>query len=418
LAKPAPKSLRGKSGRKPGGQPGHEGTTLRQVERPDVVLRHEPQACSSCGGSLADVAESGVVRRQVFEIPPMRAVVTEHQLVTVRCGCGQHTTGAAPAGVDAPVQYGPRLTAIVVYLMVAQFGAQKRVAQAVADLFGVPISQGTVAALTVRNATRLEGDFLKALRGALARETLVHFDETGMRVDGALHWVHSASSGKYSLVYVHRHRGRKGIDAGGILPGFTGVAVHDAWAPYDCYGDATHVLCCAHLLRELIAATETGQANVWAQQAIDALLALKHAADTALATGAAGIDPLVLAEQTNLFRQAALVAIKDHSGETSKLGKKLAALGRRMRDRMGDYLRFTRDPHRFPFDNNTAEREIRMVKLRQKISGCMRTLTGAQQFCAIRSYLATAAKHTVNALDALVLLAEGRPWLPESQPAT
>ena len=418
LAKPAPKSLRGKSGRKPGGQPGHEGRTLRQVERPDVVLRHEPQACSSCGDSLAGAAEAGVVRRQVFEIPPMRARVTEHQLVTVRCGCGQHTTGAAPDGVDAPVQYGPRLTAIVVYLMVAQFGAQKRVAQAVADLFGVPISQGTVAALTVKNAKRLEGDFLKALRGALAREKLVHFDETGMRVDGGLHWVHSASSGKYSLVYVHRHRGRKGIDAGGILPGFTGVAVHDAWAPYDCYGEATHALCCAHLLRELVAATETGLAKVWSQQAIDALLALKHAADSALATGAAGIDPLVLAEQTNLFRQAALVAIKDHGGQTTKLGKKLAALGRRMRDRMDDYLRFARDPHRFPFDNNAAEREIRMVKLRQKISGCMRTLTGAQQFCAIRSYLATAAKHTVNAIDALVLLAEGRPWLPESQPVT
>jgi transposase len=418
LAKPAPKSLRGKSGRKPGGQPGHEGTTLRQVERPDVVVRHEPQACSACGDSLVGADQTGIVRRQVFEIPQTRARVTEHQLVTRRCGCGQHTTGAAPARVDAPVQYGARLTAIVVYLMVAQFGAQKRVAEAVADLFGVPISQGTVAALTVKNAKRLEGDFLGALRGALARENLVHFDETGMRVDGRLHWVHSASSGKYSLVYVHRHRGRKGIDAGGILPGFTGVAVHDAWAPYDCYGDATHVLCCAHLLRELIAVVETEQANIWAQQAIDALLVLKQAAEAAVATGRTGIDPLVRAEQTNLFRQAALVAIKDHGEQTSKLDKKLAALGRRMRDRMGDYLRFACDPHRFPFDNNAAEREIRMVKLRQKVSGCMRTLTGAQQFCAIRSYLATAAKHTVNALDALVLLAEDRPWLPKTEPAT
>jgi transposase len=419
LGKPAPKSLRRKSGRKPGGQPGHEGRTLRQVDDPDVVVRHEPVACCSCGEGLADAAEVGVVRRQVFEIPPMRARVTEHQLVTRACGCGQHTTGPAPATVDAPVQYGPRLSAIVVYLMVAQFGAQKRVAQAVADLFGVPMSQGSVAAMTQRCAKRLDGDFLAWLRQALAREKLVHFDETGFRVEGKLHWVHSASSGRYSLVYVHANRGRKGIDAGGVLAGFTGAAVHDAWAPYDCYCEATHVLCCAHLMRELVAAAEADSyAKQWAQQAIDALVALKQAADTAIAAGTEGIDAELLAEQEDLFRHAALVGIKDHSGQTSKLGKKLHALARRMRDRIGDYLRFAHDPHRYPFDNNAAEREIRMVKLRQKVSGCMRTLTGAHQFCAIRSYLATAAKHAINQLDALTRLTAGAPWLPETQPAT
>lgn len=245
FTKPAPKSLRGKTGRKPGGQAGHEGRTLRQVDNPDTVIRHEPAACGGCGQSLAGTDEVGVVRRQVFEIPPMRARVTEHRLVIRACDCGQHTTAAAPAMVDAPVQYGPRFTAVVVYLMVAQFGAQKRVAQAVADLFGVPVSQGSVAAMTGRAARRLEGDFLEALRACLAREKLVHFDETGFRVDGKLHWVHSASSGRYSLVYVHAKRGTKGIDAGGVLPGFAGIAVHDAWAPYDCYPSATHSLCCA-----------------------------------------------------------------------------------------------------------------------------------------------------------------------------
>ncbi len=419
LAKPAPKSLRRRSGRKPGGQPGHEGTTLRQVERPDVVVRHEPESCSSCGNGLAGAAEVGVRRRQVFEIPPMTAQVTEHQVVTRRCGCGQHTSATAPAGVDAPVQYGPRLTAIVVYLMVAQFGAQKRVAQTVADLLGVPISQGSVAAMTDRVARSLEGDFLGWLRHALATQQLVHFDETGFRVEGKLHWVHSASTGKYSLVYVHAKRGREAMDAGGVLPGFTGIAVHDAWAPYDCYTEATHSLCCAHLVRELVAATELdAQAAPWAQQGIDALLALKAAAADALATGAAGIDPALLAEQVNRFRHAALVGIKDHGGQPSKIGKKLHALARRMHQRQDDYLRFAHDPHRNPFDNNAAEREIRMVKLRQKVSGCMRTRTGAQQFCAIRSYLATAAKHAINQLDALTHLAAGDPWSPETLPAT
>ena len=415
LAKPAPTSLRKRSGRKPGGQPGHPGTTLRQVDKPDVVVRHEPKACTACGDDLAGGTEVGVSRRQVFEIPPMSATVTEHQLVTRRCGCGVCTTAAAPEQVDAPVQYGPRLTAIVIYLLVAQFGAQKRVAAAVADLFGVPISQGSVAAMAGRAARRLEGDFLGWLRQALTRSQLVHFDETGLRVDGRLHWVHSASTGKYSLVYVHPKRGREAMDAGGVLPGFTGIAVHDAWAPYDCYTTATHSLCNAHLLRELVAAAELdAAAKQWAQQGIVALLALKSAAEAAVAAAAAGIDPRVLAEQVDRFRHAALVGIKDHSGQKTKIGNKLHALARRMHDRLDDYLRFAHDPLRYPFDNNAAEREIRMVKLRQKVSGCLRTLTGAQQFCAIRSYLATAAKHGLNLLDALTRLAAGDPWLPET----
>lgn len=413
LGKPAPKSLRQRSGRKPGGQPGHPGSTLRQVDEPDVVVRHEPVVCSGCGDGLTGAAEVDVVRRQVFEIPPVKAEVTEHQLVIRQCACGTHTTAAGPAAVAAPVQYGPRLAAIVVYLMVAQFGAQKRVAAAVADLFAVPISQGSVAALTARAAKRLDGDFLAFLRRALSQAQRVHFDETGLRVAGKLHWVHSASTDKYSLVYVHPKRGKVGIDAGGVLGGFTGIAVHDAWAPYDCYTDAIHSLCCAHLVRELVAATELDQrAAVWAQQGIDALLALKTAADNALDLGADVIDAEVLDEHVDRFRHAALIGIKDHGGQASKVGKKLHALARRMRDRIGDYLRFAHDPHHAVFDNNAAEREIRMVKLRQKVSGSMRTLAGAQQFCAIRSYLATAAKHHMNLFDALTRLTAGDTWLP------
>jgi transposase-like protein len=307
------------------------------------------------------------------------------------------------------VQYGPRLSAIVVYLLVAQFGAHKRVAQAVADLFGVPISQGTMATMTAKATGRLEGDFLQWLRRKLLAEMLLHVDETGLRVDGRLHWVHSVSCGKYSLVYVHPKRGTKGIDAGGVIPDYTGTLVHDAWAPYDTYTNVTHVLCGAHLLRELVAAVETGHAEHWAQQAIDALVALHRAADAAVADGRTAIDAALLAEQIGLFRQASIVGIKDHSGQTSKAHKKLAALARRMRDREAD---FAHEPGTYPFDNNAAEREIRMVKLRQKVSGCLRTLAGAQEFCLIRSYLATAAKHAVNGLEALTRLAEDRPLFP------
>jgi transposase len=412
LAKPAPKSLRKRSGRRPGGQAGHEGSTLRQVDRPDVTRRHEPRECAGCGDRLAGAVQVGLTRRQVFEIPRVRARVTEYQLVARRCGCGAVTCGRAPAGVDAPVQYGPRLTAVVVYLLVAQFGAQKRVAQAVADLFGVPISTGSVAAMSARAADGL-AEFLDVVRERIAGSAVAHFDETGMRVAGRLHWVHSASTGKYSLVYAHPKRGREAMDEIGILPGFAGIAVHDAWAPYDCYPAAIHSLCCAHLIRELVAAVELDATATWAQQGIDALATLKQAADHALADGADGINPQVLAEQIDRFRHAALVGVKQHDGQRTKIGKKLHALARRMRNRIDDYLRFAHNLQ-CPFDNNAAEREVRMVKLRQKVSGCLRTLTGAQQFCAIRSYLATATKHRVNLLDALIRLASGRPWIPQT----
>lgn len=245
LDKPAPKSLRGRSGRRSGGRDGHPGRTLRQVVDPDETVCHEPFACGGCGSALTDAVLVAMTRRHVFEIPQVTARVTEHRLIARRCPCTAVTCASGPAGVDAPVQYGPRLAAIVVYLLVAQFGAQKRVAQTVSDLFGVPISQGSVAALTARAARQLEVDFLAAIRTALAVAQVVHFDETGFRVAGRLHWVHSALTGKYGLLYVHPKRGRDAIDAGEVLPVFTGIAVHDAWAPYDCYPQATHALLCA-----------------------------------------------------------------------------------------------------------------------------------------------------------------------------
>jgi transposase len=326
---------------------------VRQVDDPDETMRHEPTVCAGCGDGLADAAVVAVTRRQVFEIPQVKARVVEHHLVSLRCGCTAVTCGSAPDGVDAPVQYGPRLTAVVVYLLVAQFGAQKRVAQAVADLFGVPISQGSVAAVTARAGRRLEGDFLAALRAALAAAELVHFDETGFRVAGRLHWVHSASTGKYSLLYVHPKRGREAMNAGGVLPVFAGIAVHDAWAPYDCYPDAVHALCCAHLLRELIAAGELDPRATWAGQGIRALLALT-AAEVAVAAGHDHIAGDVLAAGVASFRHAALAGIKDHAGQHTPIGKKLHALARRMLERIDDYLRFAHTPRRCPFDNNPA----------------------------------------------------------------
>lgn len=413
FGKPAPKSLRRKSGRKPGGQPGHPGSTLRLVADPNERLRHEPGACAGCGADLAEAPEVGKERRQVFDLPPMTVKVTEHQLIARRCPCGTTTCGTPPDAVSAPVQYGPRITAIILYLYVGQFLSKNRTAQALAELFGTPVSEGTVAAMAERAADGL-GGFLDEIRDRLAGSPVAGFDETGLRVAGKLHWVHCARTGKYTLITCHAKRGREGINDMGVLARFTGVAVHDAWAPYDTYIAPEHQLCCAHVLRELqgVAATAAPEADwCWATQAADALVAMQRLITDAVTAGAAAVDPDALDKHIRLYRSAAQIGTTQTAARSDTITKKHNALARRLLDRQDDYLRFTTD-WRIPADNNGSERDIRMIKLRQKVSGCLRTLTGAKQFCAIRSYLSTAAKHGRHFFDTLVMLAEGRPWLP------
>jgi transposase len=312
------------------------------------------------------------------------------------------------------VQYGPRITAILVYLYVGQFLSKQRTAGALAERFGVPVSPGTVAAVTARAAAQVEDrGFLGLVRDRLAAAPVAHFDETGFRVAGKLHWVHSASTDRYSLITVHARRGTAAMNAAGVLPAFHGIAVHDAWAPYDTYTTAGHALCGAHVLRELTAVIDAAPTGTycWARQAHDALLDLKALVDAAIAAGAPGVDPVALTRQTHLLRSAANLGVTANHDRPGKLARKQHALARRLLDRQADYLRFTTDLA-VPFDNNAAEREIRMIKVRQKVSGCARTLRGAERFCAIRSYLATARKHGTHFFQALTMLAEGRPWLP------
>jgi transposase len=414
LDKPPPRrrSLRRKSGRKPGGQDGHEGTTLAQVARPDRELRHEPGCCGRCGAGLAARPVTGVERRQVFDLPEVTVTVTDHQLIERECSCGHRTKGAAPPGAEAPVQYGPRIAAIIVYLYTGQFLSKERTAQALAELFGIPLSSGTVAGITARAAGRL-GSFLERVRDNIAAAEVAGFDETGFRVDGRLHWVHCARTGKYTLLMVHPRRGRQAMGAMGVLPSFAGVAVHDAWAPYATYTGPDHQLCCAHARRELQAVTDAAAAGqwCWAAQAAEAIAAMQDLVREAISQGRDAADPAALAAQVRLLRAAALAGASQTSARSGPLMKKHNALARRLLDRQDDYLRFTRD-FRAPPDNNGCERDIRMTKLKQKVSGCLRTLTGARQFCAIRSYLSTAAKHGLGFFNALVMLTEGRPWMP------
>jgi transposase len=273
-----------------------------------------------------------------------------------------------------------------------------------------------VAAWTARAAAGL-APFTAAAVAGLIRAELVHADETGLRVAGRLHWLHVACSPRFTALFCHRRRGKDGIDAAGVLPAVTGTLVHDAFAPYARYPAARHALCNAHLLRELIAvvdfhtahppaAADTPLGWCWAAQVIDALLALKTVTDTGILP-----DPDTRAAHRRLIVSAALIGASAEAGPPGAVGRRHRALARRLRRRLDDYLRFATDL-RVPLDNNAAERDLRMVKIKQKVSGCLRSLTGAQDFAAMRSYLATAAKHGRRPFDVLTELTSGNVWIP------
>jgi transposase len=412
LAKPAPKSLRGKSGRGPGRPKGQPGTTLRQVDVPHREITHEPETCRGCGADLGDAAVVGVERRQVFDLPPVRIEVTEHRLVAKACSCGTVTKAPAPDGVNAPVQYRSRLAGIGVYLFHGQFLSKSRTVQALSDLFGVVVAAATLVAWTTRVAAQISGKTLAVIRGRITGSAVAHFDETGLRVSGRLHWMHSASTPTDVLLSVHRRRGTKGMDAAGILPRFTGTAVHDAWAPYDTYTGATHALCNAHAVRELVYVVDTAPQMVagLAGQAIDAMVAVKDHLDTARDQSTAP-DVEAIAVQQHLLRSAVVLGHNATAARATKLERKYHALFGRLLNRWDDYQRCVADPG-VPWDNNAAEQTIRMPKLRTKVSGCLRTLSGAEEFAATRSYTATAVRHGQNMLDVLVQAADAHPWIP------
>jgi transposase len=283
LAKPSPKSLRGKPGR-PKGQPG---AAMQLTDHPDKRLRHRPARCGCCGKSLKRAAVTAVERRQVTGIPPVKAVTTGHQMLTLLCGCGHETKAAAPAGVTAPVQYGPRIMGTGICLWHGQFLSRDRACRALGELSGCAPSPGALASAAKKTAG-LIAPALAAITRYLASAEAAHSGETGFRTAGRLAWVHSASWGKFVPVTVHAKRGKDEMTAAGVLPLFTGIAVHDAWKPCDSSGNvAGHALCGAHVLRELVAVTETGTDldEAWAQQATGALLALDKAAEAARAAG-------------------------------------------------------------------------------------------------------------------------------------
>jgi transposase len=277
---------------------------MELTDHPDKKVRHRPAKCGCCGKSLKNAPVTAVERRQVIDIPPVKAVTTEHPMLTLKCGCGCETKAQAPDGVTAPVQYGPRIMGSGIYLWHGQFLSGDRACQALSEMFGCAPSPGALAAAAKKTAGFL-APALAAITRHLISAEVAHFDETGFRTAGKLAWVHSASQGKFALFTVHARRGKDGMKAAGVLPVFRGITVHDAWAPSDTFEDvAGHALCGARVLRELVAVTETGTGldKAWAQQAIDALLALNEAAEAASAAGQAVIDAETRTKQEDWYR--------------------------------------------------------------------------------------------------------------------
>ena len=415
--KPSPKSLRKKGQRKSGGQPGHTGHTLKMAEKPDHTEIHPVEVCECCRRSLTDQPADSVEKRQVHDLPVLRLIVTEHQAETKQCCCGHLNKATFPECVNAPVQYGAGVKAAAVYVKNYQYLPYERACELLADLLGCPLSEGTLANI-ISQCDDLTENPVAQIKEMIERASVAHFDETGSRVEAKLWWLHSASTENATYYDIHRKRGSEAIDDIGILSDFTGRAIHDFWKPYFGYS-CLHGLCNAHHLRELIFVHEQHQQD-WADHMIDCLLDIKNAVDQAKQT----TDHLDK-KQIQTFEAHYQQVLDEGYGQNPLLPLPLNAKkkrGRRKKSKPRNLLERL-DVHRkealafmydfnVPFDNNQAERDIRMMKVQQKISGTFRTEDGAKAFCRIRSYISTARKNAVGAMDALTRLFSGNPFVP------
>ena len=419
--KPAPKSLRGKSERPSGGQWGHPGQRLEFRENPDRTVVHRPTVCGGCGSPLAAEAPSeSVERRQVFELQAW-VEVTEHQAHAVRCACcGEVTHGVFPAGVAAPTQYGPGMKAFVAYCDNYQLLPTARIQELIDDLTGHTLSEGTLYNLNTNLSAALE-PFVLRTRALLTAADVAHFAESGVRVQGKLHWVHSASTADLTFYTVHEKRGQEAMDAAGILPTFTGVAIHDAWAPYWHY-DCAHGLCNVHHQRELQAVREL-DGQPWAGAMSELLSTAQQAVRAAVAAGHNSLPAEQRAAFTqrydDLIAQGLAANPLPDPPPLPRRGRLKKSKARNLVERLQAHsqaaLRFLHD-FRVPFSNNQGEQDIRMVKVQQKISGTFRSKTAAQEFFRIRSYISTVKKQGLPILHSLRQALQGNPFLPPAAP--
>lgn len=418
-------SLR-KPGQKPnGGQPGHEGHTLKPLGNPEHTEIHPVEECGQCGTALNEVEATAHEERQVFDIPAIRIEVTAHRAEIKICpGCGAENRGVFPAGVTGRVQYGTGVKTWAAYFQSQHFVPVERTAQIFEDLLNHRLAEATLikAGQELSRGVELATE---AVKTQLRQAEVLHTDESGLRVKGKLHWLHVAATDRLTDYEVHAHRGQAAMAAAGILPDFKGTAMHDHWKAYFGYEDCTHALCNAHHLRELqFIEKQYGQA--WAAELAELLLELKKTVDNTREHSTC-LPPELVGEFGRRYDRIVSAGYAanprpppaEDENKPKKRGRPKQTPPLNLLDRLRDFkpqvLAFMYD-FRVPFDNNLAEQDVRMVKVKQKVSGCFRTLAGAKDFARIRGYISTARKNTVNVFGAIRDAFCGKPFIPSSVP--
>jgi len=419
LKKPRTRSLRRKTGRRSGGQKGHQGHTLKMVEQADHVQIHKASVCPRCATDLQTVEPCRYERRQMFDIPPVKIEVTEHQAEIKVCPeCGERVKANFPSNVTQPVQYGPRIKAQASYLNNYQLIPLARTCETLGDFYGHAPAEALVLDANAAVADEIEAS-LDATKQQLIASDVAHFDESGLRVAGQLNWLHVASTDCLTYYGAHPKRGQEAMRAIGILPEFQGRAVHDHWKSYFVFHNCQHALCNAHHLRELLFVVDQYE-QTWAEEMIQLLLDIKAEVDAAPADQMS-LPPERLAHFERCYDELIVQGLQANPPPADpppkKRGRKKQSPPKNLLDRLQQYkpqvLAFMYDL-RVPFDNNLAERDVRMVKIKQKVSGTFRTRTGAKTFCAIRSYISTVRKHRLNVIDAIHDALTGNPFIPST----
>ena len=404
----SPKSLRKKGKRKSGGQPGHKGHTLQRVDNPHHTIVHSLNGRCECGEDLSDGGFIDYERRQCADLPPPpKLEYTEHCAEIRICRCGRIHTAQFPVGIEAPIQYGARIRALQIYFSTYQLLPQRRCIEMLNDVFGIKMSEGTLNN-TLQLAYRNLGKTETAIKEAIRSSPVMNLDETGMYVNGKRLWEHSSSTDLYTYYFCHQKRGGDAIEAGGMLWEYLGRIVHDGWKSYFDF-DCLHALCNAHHLRELVFIKEQYKQK-WAGSMIELLCRIKKTVDKAKEKKRSQLTSGTLQRYRNRYRRLIAAGYRANpakppserqSGQRGKLKQHPA---RNLLDRLkkyeGEALAFMYD-FNVPFDNNLAERDLRMTKVKQKISGCFRSFNGAQTFCRIRGYISTVRKHGHNTLEYL-----------------